>query len=394
MQLASNPYTALVTKIADMESLLVATRTQAESDKRLPQDVVDTLCEGGFYRLFRPKTFGGLELDPVTEFRVAEALAEIDSAAAWNIQVCNAGDLYGPWFGRKAIEEVFANDKAIVAGAFNPPRQAVATEGGYILTGTTPFSSNCHGANWIMGLAIEHDEAGNPVMNDGQPPGLMLTLVPFEECRIIPNWDTLGLGGTGSHDVAIDGVFVPAHRVVPFTPNVEPEPEFDGVLARMAVWVTAASHAAVALGVAQAAINDLLALGARVATYSEDGLGTKPRNQALAAQAEAKLRSARLYFHDAYDSAWEQIEATGELSLNDKAQCQLATTNAASAAAEVVRLVHACVGTAGIRKSHQFEKYFRDVHVITQHAFVSEARLEAVGQAMFGLEPDWPFFAF
>ena len=63
-------------------------------------------------------------------------------------------------------------------------------------------------------------------------------------------------------------------------------------------------------------------------------------------------------------------------------------------AAEVVDLVHACVGTAGIREEQRFQRHFRDAHVITQHAFLSEARLEAVGQILFGLEPDWGFFAF
>ena len=32
--------------------------------------------------------------------------------------------------------------------------------------------------------------------------------------------------------------------------------------------------------------------------------------------------------------------------------------------------------------------------MITQHVFLCEARLEAVGQIMLGLEPDWGFFAF
>jgi alkylation response protein AidB-like acyl-CoA dehydrogenase len=63
-------------------------------------------------------------------------------------------------------------------------------------------------------------------------------------------------------------------------------------------------------------------------------------------------------------------------------------------AAEVVDLVHSCVGTAGVRIEQRFQKHFRDVHVITQHAFVSEARLESVGQIMFGLDPDWGFFSF
>ena len=79
-------------------------------------------------------------------------------------------------------------------------------------------------------------------------------------------------------------------------------------------------------------------------------------------------------------------------SLRAKARCQLASSTVTLTAAEVVDLVHSCVGTSGIRAEGRFERYFRDAHVITQHAFVCESRLEAVGQIMFGLEPDWGFF--
>jgi alkylation response protein AidB-like acyl-CoA dehydrogenase len=78
--------------------------------------------------------------------------------------------------------------------------------------------------------------------------------------------------------------------------------------------------------------------------------------------------------------------------MSKKARCQLASTNVVMTAAEVVDLIHSCVGTSGIREEQRFQRYFRDAHVITQHAFVCEARLEAVGQIMFGLEQDWGFF--
>ena len=77
-----------------------------------------------------------------------------------------------------------------------------------------------------------------------------------------------------------------------------------------------------------------------------------------------------------------------------RARCQLAASHAVLASAEAVDLVHAAAGSTGIRKEHGFQKQFRDTHVVTQHAFVSATRLEAVGQVMMGLEPDWPFFAF
>ena len=73
---------------------------------------------------------------------------------------------------------------------------------------------------------------------------------------------------------------------------------------------------------------------------------------------------------------------------------QLAATHVARSAVEVVELVHSCAGTAAIRNDQPFQRHFRDAHVIAQHAFLSEARLEAVGQVRFGLEPDWGFFYF
>jgi alkylation response protein AidB-like acyl-CoA dehydrogenase len=112
------------------------------------------------------------------------------------------------------------------------------------------------------------------------------------------------------------------------------------------------------------------------------------------ARAAGKLAAARAFFHAAFDEAWTVAETRGRLEMREKARCQLAGTTSVLAAAEAVELVHSCVGTAGIREEQRFQRHFRDAHVITQHAFLCEARLEAVGQTMFGLEPDWAFFQF
>ena len=393
VQIADRQVAGLLDALKDLEPILQQNSRRAEAEKRLPEPSVDALRDAGLYRMFRPEALGGYGLDPVSEFTVAEALARIDSSAAWNVQVCNASDLYGAWFSGETTSEVFGDGNTVVAGAFNPRRRATAVDGGYLLSGVTPFTSNCHGADWIMGLAEPHDgnevrldQAGNPVM--------LLTLVPAHECHIRENWDTMGLGGTGSHDLEISDVFVPEARAVPFTPSFGPSKAYDTAISRMAIWVTAASHAAVALGVAQAAIDDLVELGSKVPSYTVDTIASRARVQMRLAQAEAQLASARSFFHEVYQDAWSTAGCRGGLSMPQKARCQLATTHAVTSAAQAVDLVHSCVGTAGIRKSHNFEKYFRDVHVITQHAFVSEARLEAVGQIMFAREPDWPFFAF
>jgi alkylation response protein AidB-like acyl-CoA dehydrogenase len=72
---------------------------------------------------------------------------------------------------------------------------------------------------------------------------------------------------------------------------------------------------------------------------------------------------------------------------------QLAATHAVLEAAEAVDLVHAVVGSSGIREEQPFSRHFRDAHVITQHGFVNASKLESVGQILLGLSPEWPFFA-
>lgn len=379
--------------LADLEPLIREHAVETERGKRLAAPVAAALRDAGFFRMLRPRSRGGFEMDPVSEFRVAEALARIDSAAAWNVQVCNASELFGGWFSDAASEQVFGSAGAIVAGAFNPHRRALPVEGGYRVSGRASFNSGCHGATWFIGLADVFDGKTMRVDEAGQPETL-LTAIPAGECEIVENWNTLGMCGTGSHDVDVADVFVPSARAVPFGPLGEPAPAYDNPLTLLAIWATVGCHTAVALGVAQAAIDELTELGARVPAYTQSPIRDRGVVQMRLARAEGKLAAARAFFHAAFDEAWAASRARGRLEMREKARCQLASTTVALTVTEVVDLVHSCVGTAGIREEKTFQRHFRDAHVISQHAFLSEARLEDVGQIMFGLEPNWGFFHF
>lgn len=376
-----------------LKPLVLEHAREAEREKRLSTPVANALRDAGFFRMFRPRSRGGLGMDPVAEFRVAEALARIDSAAAWNVQVSNASELFGGWFGDDASGEVFGCPEAIVAGAFNPHRRAVPVDGGYRVSGRSFFNSNSHSATWLIGLADVCD--GDRLRVDGGgTPETLLTAIPAGDFEIVENWNTLGMCGTGSHDVDVVDVFVPSARAVPFGPLGEPSPAYDTPLSRIAIWATVGCHAAVSLGVAQAAIDDLRDLGSKVPAYTQNAIRNRSTVQLRLARAEGKLAAARAFFHAAYGEAWAAMETRDRLEMREKAQCQLASSTVALTAAEVVDLVHSCVGTAGIRDEQRFQRYFRDAHVITQHAFLCEARLESVGQILFGLEPDWGFFGF
>lgn len=384
---------ALLDAVRRIEPVIREHAADAERDRRLSAPAATAMREAGLYRLWRPKALGGLELDPMTGFRVIEELARIDSAASWNLQVAIAHDLFGPWFPDDAAREIFAGD-AIVVGAQQPPRRAVPVAGGYLLSGRTPYVSGAHQATAYLGYAniLENGEFRRG--SDGAPQTLLVACAA-KDAKIIENWNVFGMRGTGSHDVETTEAFIPAHWTVPWEPLRKPGSAYEGPLYRLTVWPAIAALAAPALGVARAAIDEAVEL----ITKKTPAFGAKMLKdysvaQSQLARAEARLRSGRAFFYEAFEEAYQDALAARPIDMPVKAKLQLAITHAMLEAAAAVDIIHEIVGGSGIRDEYGFSRHFRDIHVISQHGFINSAKLQPVGQIMLGLEPDWPFFAF
>jgi alkylation response protein AidB-like acyl-CoA dehydrogenase len=85
---------ALLDRVQDMAPMLRAHAAEAEAQRRLSRPVVEAMLQAGLYNMARPKAFGGLELDPLTMFRVLEEVARHDNAAAWNMGMSVGGHLF------------------------------------------------------------------------------------------------------------------------------------------------------------------------------------------------------------------------------------------------------------------------------------------------------------
>jgi alkylation response protein AidB-like acyl-CoA dehydrogenase len=106
------------------------------------------------------------------------------------------------------------------------------------------------------------------------------------------------------------------------------------------------------------------------------------------------VRSARLFFYDALNRAWQRAVARDPFALADKADLMLASTWAVRSAGRAADLMHRMGGTNGIYTRSPLERHFRDAQTVRQHGFVSDSRLETVGQVYLGVEPEFPFVAF
>src|SRR5215475_5365754 len=131
---------ALLDKVKDMASTLRRHAAEAEQARRLSRPVVDAMLQAGLYHMARPKAFGGLELDPVSMFRVVEEVARHDSAAGWTLQLSLAVDSCLAWLPDAGAAEILEGHPEIIFGtSFTPTGgQATPVDGGYRLTGQWP----------------------------------------------------------------------------------------------------------------------------------------------------------------------------------------------------------------------------------------------------------------
>ena len=389
---ASASLTSLLDAVRQVEPIIRAHAADGERERRLTDAVADAMRACGLYRLWRPRAFGGLEVDPMTAFRVLEEVSRIDSAAGWNLQLSSAIDAMGAWFPDDGAKEIYSQPDASFGGSFFPSRRAVAVKGGYRVTGQTPFVSGAHQAHWFLGLAQTYD-GDAPMLGADGAPVTILTMCPASDAVIVNNWRTLGMRGTGSHDVLMTDVFVPSRRTALLAPYEKPGGGYQGPLYKFTVWTAITVLAPPPLGIARAAIDDLLDLaGRKTPSYLATPLRDRITVQAAIGEAEATLGAGRAYLYEALREVWDKALEGRLIDMPGKMKLQLAATYAIAAAVRVVDLVHKVVGTTGIRDEHRFQRYFRDVHTIEHHAYISTARYESGGQYFLGVPIEWPFY--
>ena len=352
---------------------------QAERERRLPDELVAEMADAGVFRLCVPRAVGGLEEHPTVLVETVEALARGDGAAGWCAAIGATSGLLTGYLPEEAAREVFASPRAIAGGVFAPIGRAARVDGGYRVSGRWPFASGCTHCDWLMGGCLVEGE---------DPPVPRLMLAHADEVEIHDTWDAMGLRGTGSHDIEMSDVFVPAEREASI---VVDRPTAGGRLYAFPVFgLLALVIGAVSLGIARGALDDVVALaGRRTPAGSRRSMAERAPVQAEVAAAEARLRAARALLLAAIDEAWAVASEGGRVPVEQRTSLRLAATHAATAGAEVTTAAYRLGGGSSVYESRSpLPRRFRDANTATQHMLVAPATWELTGRLLLGQPTD------
>ncbi len=335
----------------DLTGLLSAAETAAEvaarhaatadTERRLPGEVVEALLTAGFARRFVPGRFGG---EAVGFTELMESVAEVAegcASAGWVASLMAQGSRISGYLPARGQDEVWGKgpDTLAVVG-FVSQGAARPVDGGWVLSGSWPYVSGIEFSDWALVLADGGDAR--------------FFAVPRTEYGVTESWFTLGMRATGSHTLTLDEVFVPAHRSFPRDemflgrPAVSREPFHTVPLFA----VNGLTFGSPVLGAAR-----------RVLRLAAAELPARDSARIGYARAAAEVGAAELLLARVAERA-DRGSGHSEESLR---RTSLDSALAVRLLVEAADRVFADVGTRGQAETQPLQRGWRDVHAAATH---------------------------
>jgi alkylation response protein AidB-like acyl-CoA dehydrogenase len=241
--------------------------------------------------------------------------------------------------------------------------KAVKVEGGYRIYARKIFASGSPSANLFMTGAIDEDAPEGPMM--------LQFGVPMNAAgvSIRETWDTMGMRGTGSHDVLLDDVFVPDAAI-----GARRKPGVWHPLMHIVAMVAFPLVYSVYTGVAEAARDLAVAAAAK---------RRDPAVIDLVGALDTELAAARMALESMVafsETAQPGPETTNTIFMH--------RTLVARSAIKTVELALEVAGGASYHRRSGLERLFRDVQGARFHPLPEHQQRRLAGRLALGLPID------
>jgi 3-hydroxy-9,10-secoandrosta-1,3,5(10)-triene-9,17-dione monooxygenase len=378
--------TEIIARARAMIPALAQRSLEGRRQRRIPDETIADMQHAGFFRVLQPKRWGGYEMDLHTFYEIQLALAEGDMSTAWIYGVSGVH----PWFmallDDRAAQEVWRSDTSVlICSSLMPAGRATPVEGGYRLSGRWRYASCCEHCDWaLLGAMVATDGGG---ASEGR-----IFLLPRQDYGTIDTWQVSGLQATGSWDVSVEDVFVPAYRSQSMRDNFLLKGPGQALntssLYRLPfgqIFVRGISTAA--LGALQGMLNAFLDYGKTRVTRAGGRSAENPFVQLLCAETAAAIDEMTNTLHRNFRNLHAYARRGETPPLEERLRYKFQSTEVTERCTLLAARIFKATGAAGLAEGLPFGGILADVmagrqHISNQYEHVGSSW----GGVMFGLE--------
>lgn len=368
------------------ERLAPLVRAQAEETERRRDpspEVVAAMKAAGLHRLYMPRRFGGFGLDWGAHFIAGERLSRECGSTGWTASLVFSHIMYVGRFAPEGQEEFFATSPDPVLATGSAGGGAIVRDGdGWRLRGRWSFVSGVNVANGCMFVAREN----------GQGPISHFILLLPGEYTVHDTWNAEGLRGTGSHDVSVDDVRVPARRVLSMQEFTSMTPPGAAIAESYVHCVRTPPYQkswffGPLLGTARGALASYLEqTKARTGRILGESIATQVPVQVRVGAACARLDAAELIFQEMLRRLHELGAARAEVRGDELLRMRRLITLGASLCAEASDSLATMMGITGFATGNPVQRLHRDCRTVSMHVELNwDHSMSATGKHRLGV---------
>lgn len=388
MGAAAPPADGLVARVRELAPFIAERAEQAERDRKPVDEVITALKTTGVFRSYVPRRFGGYEIDTDTFIDVGLAVSEACTSTGWVTCFYMEHNWMLAQFPPDTQREVFGAQPYVLAPAsITASGAARAVDGGYVLSGRWKWGTGIMHADWVL-------LSGTVAVDDTSPPDLRMFLVRRDQVEVDDTWYAAGMEGTGSNDIVVSDLFVPAG-------HSEPLAAMAAGRGSGAEWLASPCyrHPMVPLLCIAAGVPAVGAARRAVQVFHER-LGSRTLFGTFQAQAERAAAQMRLGNATVQvDTAERQLRAVGhaltewgargdECPPLERMRLRTMAAQAVVLCRDVVRSLMEASGASAHLHPHPMQRIHRDVHTLACHAiFDLDTTAENYGRLLLGMAP-------
>ena len=360
-------------------------------NRRLPQENIDAMRVAGSLKTIQSTRNGGFGLGIRTHLDVMSALGRGCGSTAWVAGVVQAHSWLLSHFPAQGQDDVYgANPDAMVSAVIGPRGRATRTAGGYRLEGVWPFASGSERSDWLLLGGLVVDENGER-LDEGD------FIVPTSAVTFKDDWYVMGLTGTGSCTVTLDGLDIAEHRflslpsvVMGTSPGAGLHEDWVQRCAPVPVLTIALCGGAI--GIAKQALEDFPALiKGKTIAYTVGSQEQNPITHLRVADAATLIREGELLLYAVADDVDTAAQAGTAIDLLTRARMRLDCAAGVRRCLEGVEILFQESGASGVRTSSPLCRALADLQAINNHGLLKlEMNQEMYGRLLVGLEPNTP----
>ncbi len=362
----------VVRRVEELSDRLRKVAGETESLGRLSGESVRVVREAGVMRLLQPPEYGGYAAHP-RDF--AEAVMAVSKACGSTGWVCGVGGVH-PWelalMDHRLQDEVWGDDPDTwIASPYVPTGVANPVDGGYLLNGHWQFSSGTDHCDWVFLGALVGDGKGGLA----QPFTVLHVVLPRKDYTIVPDsWDVIGLCGTGSKDIVVEGAFIPSYR------TINAEDVSAGALAaeragrseavyKLPFWsILPLGITSAVIGICEGALDAHLDYQRSRTSAAGRKLKDDPYSLYAISEAAADIAASRVQLIDGISRMHDKLEAGESVTFEERAILRRNQVRCAWRAVAAADQIFQRSGGNAARKANVMQRFWRDAHVGLQHA--------------------------